>query len=144
MNSISIAVPLTLLVVATICDLRKREVPDWISLAILSWGVVAVVLDVSDIGWLDLLLGVGLGLGLGIPFFYFGGLGGGDVKLIAAMGAVLGPAGLLVFLFWVAILGGLLAIAAALRGRRDFAYVPAIAAGFAVYLVFPNGTWWGS
>ena len=61
--------------------------------------------------------------------FYLGGLGGADVKLVAALGAAVGPVSLLCVLFWTALAGGLLALAAKSRGKRDFAYVPAIAAG---------------
>ena len=38
-------------------------------------------------------------------------------------------------LFWVAISGGLLAIVALVRGRRDLAYVPAIACGLLLYSI---------
>ena len=64
-----------------------------------------------------------------------GGFGGGDVKLVIALGAALGPLALLSALFWVALSGGLLALIAVIRGRRDLAYVPAIAMGLLVYFV---------
>lgn len=69
--------------------------------------------------------------------FRFAKLGGGDVKVIAAVGALLGPVGLLIVLFWMAIAGGILALIAMLRGQRDYAYVPAIAAGYLAYLIWP-------
>lgn len=141
MITVPIAIPLTFLLVATICDLRKREVPDWVSLALLLWGVVATSLEISNVSWVGLLLGTLIGFGLSAVLFYLGGLGGADVKLIAATGAVVGPIALLFVLFWMALAGGLLAIVAALRGHRDYAYVPAITAGFVAYLFYPGGLW---
>jgi prepilin peptidase CpaA len=57
------------------------------------------------------------------------------LKLVVAVGAALGPAALLATLFWVAICGGVLAVVALIRGRRDLAYVPAIAMGLLVYWI---------
>lgn len=65
--------------------------------------------------------------------------GGGDAKLIAAVGALLGPVGLLFALFWTAVAGGVLALIAMVRGQRDYAYGPAIALGYLAYLVWPVG-----
>ncbi len=139
MSLLVVLVPLALLGVATVCDLRKREVPDWISVVILIWGITSAGLGLHEIGWIDVLLGVALGFGLGALVFYCGGLGGADVKLIAATGAVLGPVALLIVLFWMALAGGVLALIAAARGQRDYAYVPAIMAGYAAYLLWPVG-----
>jgi hypothetical protein len=52
---------------------------------------------------------------------------------VAALGAVLGPLGLVQALFWIALAGGVLAVFAAARGQRDYAYVPAITAGVLVH-----------
>jgi len=42
-------------------------------------------------------------------------------------------------LFWMALAGGLLALIAMARGQRDYAYGPAIAAGYLGYLIWPFG-----
>ncbi len=136
MNFLVLSLILALVVVATICDLRDREVPDWISLTILAWAVLAATLGWTTGGWLSLVYGFSLGLVLSASVFYMGGLGGGDVKLIAALGAAVGPLGLLVVLFWMALTGAILALVAMSRGKKDFAYVPAIAVGLMVYLAF--------
>lgn len=136
MNFLVLSLLLVLVVVATICDLRDREVPDWISLAILAWAVLITTLGWTTGGWLGLVYGFSLGLVLSASVFYMGGLGGGDVKLITALGAAVGPLGLLVVLFWMALTGAILALVAMSRGKKDFAYVPAIAVGLMVYLAF--------
>lgn len=139
-----LAVPLLLLLIATICDLRTRIIPDWISIALLGWGIGAATFGGGAFGiagsaWASLGIGLLLGLGLGAILFALGGLGGGDVKLMAGLGAVLGPIALLHVLFWMAMAGAVLAIVAKLRGRSDFAYVPAIAAGLLIYAVRHGG-----
>ena len=138
---LAVTIPLTLLIVATICDLRAREVPNWISVAILLWATTATSFGFHGVGWGHMLLGAFLGFALGAIVFQLGGLGGADVKLITAIGALLGPIALLFVLFWMALAGGLLAFLALLRGHRDFAYVPAITAGFTAYLLYPGGIW---
>ena len=75
-----------------------------------------------------------VGLTTGYLLFRFAKLGGGDAKLIAALGLLVGPVGLLIVLFGMAIAGGVLSLVAMLRGQRDYAYVPAITAGFIGYV----------
>ena len=62
-------------------------------------------------------------------------LAAGILKLIIALGAVLGPWALLSVLAGMAISGGVLAAVAIARGQRHFAYVPAIALGLLVHVV---------
>jgi prepilin peptidase CpaA len=83
--------------------------------------------------------GGALGLAVGYCLLRWAKFGGGDAKLITALGAVLGPVGLLFALFWMALAGGLLALIAMVRGQRDYAYGPAIALGYLAYLVWPAG-----
>lgn len=125
----TILVPLSVLAIATVCDLRTREIPDWLSIALLVWGLVAKLAGWIELPWMALVMGLGLGLIATLPFFWLGGLGGGDVKLITALGWVIGPVGLLITLLAMALTGGVLALIAALRGQKDYAYVPAILAG---------------
>jgi len=112
---------LILIAMATVFDLRKREVPDWISIALLLAAIAAAALQVGETGWLGLIIGLALGLAIGTALFAWCGFGGGDAKLIAALGAVFGPLGLLSLLFWTALAGAGLAIVAHVRGERDLA-----------------------
>jgi prepilin peptidase CpaA len=124
---------------ALVCDLRSREIPDWIPLLIVVWACLATALGLHKVTWIGLIAGALLGLGLSVTVFYLGGLGGGDVKLLAAIGAAVGPWPLLSILAWMGFAGGVLALIAAARGKRDFAYVPAIAVGVVVETVWPGG-----
>jgi prepilin peptidase CpaA len=62
------------------------------------------------------LLGAGAGLLLLLPLFHFRWIGGGDVKLVAATGAWLGPASTLWATLAGLALGGLVAAAIAVAG----------------------------
>jgi prepilin peptidase CpaA len=100
-------------VAATITDLRNRRVPN-----VLTFGAAAVGLLVhatfegaagagwSAAGWLA-------GLALFLPLFVLGGMGAGDVKLLAALGAWLGPGEVLWVALYAAIAGGVMALAVA-------------------------------
>ena len=140
MLAVTLTAALLLLLIATICDFRTREIPDSISIAIAILAVIA-----SSAGW----LGIGLpwvaaggivGLMIGYTLFRFAQLGGGDAKLLASLGMLLGPVGILILLFGMAIFGGVLALVAMLRGKRDYAYAPAITAGFVWYIGFVSFT----
>ncbi len=121
--------------IAALFDLRRREVPHWIAPALVVLAALAIAGGFSDVTWSGFAGGAALGLAFTIPLYALGGFGGGDVKLVIALGAALGPVALLSTLFWVAVSGGLLAFVALIRGRRDLAYVPAIALGLLVYCV---------
>ncbi len=127
-------ITIALLAVATNCDIRTREVPNWISIAI---GAIAVAGSLT--GWLGLSIGWVLAGGvtgclIAYSLFRFARLGGGDGKLIIALGMLVGPVGIWIVLFGMAIAGGVLSLIAMSRGQRDYAYVPAITAGFLCYV----------
>jgi prepilin peptidase CpaA len=97
-------------------------------------GLTPAVIDWNAASLASSFFGLLTGFGLGVVLFYAGGLGGGDAKLIAALGAVVGLKPLFLVLFYVAIVGGVLSVLAKIRKRRDLAYAPAIAGGYCVYL----------
>ncbi len=116
-------------------DLRSRQIPDTLSVCLLTLALVATGLHLHNIGWLDLFLGLSLGFSVGLFLFWLGGFGGGDVKLLSSLGAVLGLRGELGVMFYIALLGGVFALGARLLRRPDFAYAPAIALGLLAFIV---------
>ena len=131
----ALGVPLALVVAAAVVDLRKGEIPDTVPILLLVWAVVATAFGWSGIGWVAALAGLVLGFAFGALLFRLAALGGGDVKLVAALGAVLGYRSLIYVLVYVALAGAVLALIAGLRGRREFAYGPAIALGFTAFML---------
>ncbi len=89
------AVSITL-VAAALIDGYKLKVPNWITfpMVIGGWIFSAVYCGVTGLGfWSGLgcsLLGTAVGLGLLLPVYAIGGMGAGDVKLLAGVGAWVG------------------------------------------------------
>lgn len=103
-----------LVAAAAVSDLRTRRIPN-----LLTVGGVAVALALrSPLGGaavLDGAAGAGVVLLAGVPLFAAGALGGGDVKLLVAVGAFAGWSGLLPTVLAIGIMGGVLALAEAAR-----------------------------
>lgn len=104
--------------VASIVDVRSRRVPNALTFPL---AVVGIWLAAAGLGRIDTgaaLLGLVVGLGVMLPLHIIGGTGAGDVKLVAALGTLLGPLGILNAIVRMGIAGGVIAIAVALqRGR---------------------------
>jgi prepilin peptidase CpaA len=100
--------------VACLTDFRSRRIPN-----VLTFGAsaAAVVILGAANGWAGVawcLAGWAVGCALFLPWFLLGGMGAGDVKLLAALGAWSGP-GLAVWIaLYAGIAGGALAIVVAL------------------------------
>jgi len=129
--------PIFLLLVASVQDLRTREVSDSFSIAILLSAVMSIAAGWWQLSWLASGLGVMVGLLVTAPLFFLGGFGGADVKLVSALGAWFGPISLLGLLVWIALAGGVFALIAKGRDRKDFAYVPAITVGTMIHAWWP-------
>jgi prepilin peptidase CpaA len=84
---------LSLLAAAAVIDLRRHRIPNLISLGgiLLALGLQAWFVGLGSEGLLAALGGMALGLLIFIPFYATGGMGAGDVKLMAMAGAFLGP-----------------------------------------------------
>ena len=92
--------------VAALFDLRSREVPHWIAPTLIVCAAVATGAGLTAVTWKGFACGAALGLALTMPLYALGGFGGGDLKLVVAVGAALGPTALLSTLFWMALCGG--------------------------------------
>lgn len=101
---------LAVLAVATFTDLRARRIPNWLVLPFLAAGIGVSAWLSGWHGVAQSLGGFGLGtLILGL-FFLMGGMGMGDVKLCAAIGAWVGPGQILIALVITGLAGGVMAL----------------------------------
>ena len=81
------------------------------------------------VSWTGILIGFGAAFLVSFALFAMGGLGGGDVKLLAALGATLGWPALLPFALLTTIFGGIGAWFLRRRQDTEMAYAPAMLAG---------------
>jgi prepilin peptidase CpaA len=104
--------------VSTFTDLRSRRIPNWLVLPFLAVGLIVSVVPKSwhGIGIVPSLEGAGLGLLLFGVLAFMGGMGMGDVKLCAAIGAWIGPRQMFVALVLTGIVGGIMAVVWAIFG----------------------------
>ena len=114
---------------ASVADVRSRRIPNALTASAIALGVVAHVVLPSGDGLGAALLGGLLGLAVFLPFFALGGVGGGDVKLMAALGVWVGAVLIGWSALYGAVAGGLLALClGAARGylRQAFANIGAL------------------
>ncbi len=100
-------------VIASFWDLRTGRIPNLLTLggAVAAIGVHLVTDGPAGAAWSA--GGWLVGCALFLPVFLLGGMGAGDVKLLAALGAWVGPADALRVAFFTAIAGGLMALVVA-------------------------------
>ena len=98
------------LVFASVTDIRDHRIPNWLTLSGMVVGLASYFLAGGFRGLLFSAEGLILGFALLIPFYMCGGMGAGDVKLLAAVGALLGPSGVMKAFLCTALVGGAYAI----------------------------------
>ncbi len=100
----------SILVVAAIIDIRIQKIPNLLTFPTM---VLGLIYNSITSGWDGLLFSLG-GLALGIAIFLIlymmGGMGAGDIKLMGAVGAIIGSKGVLLTALFSAIVGGVYAL----------------------------------
>jgi prepilin peptidase CpaA len=104
-----------LLVSAIYLDWRFRQLPNYLSLLVLFSAVFTLLLQQENISGASHELGLRILTALllilaAIPVYHFGGLAGGDIKLIAALSVWFELEQLKVFLLFTALIGGSIAL----------------------------------
>jgi len=132
------------LIVITFIDLEHRIIPDVISLPGIPIGFAASFFLAAP-GVVDSAIGIALGGGLllGISYSYYlltkrEGMGGGDIKLLAMIGAFLGWKGVIVTVLFSslvgAVIGGGLIVMSGKKGRYAIPFGPFLAAAALLHL----------
>jgi prepilin peptidase CpaA len=114
MMRVNYIVAIVIALVACVTDLRSRRIPNTLTFGSALAGMIFHTAHAGTAGLLASLAGWGLGvLFFALPFA-LGGMGGGDVKLLAALGAWLGPKLTVWVVLYTGIAGGILALVVAL------------------------------
>jgi prepilin peptidase CpaA len=114
---------LLLVLPAAVFDYRERRIPNWLVLAGLLAGMALNTFLLYDnpsaiTGLAFSLEGLGLAFLIYLPLYLLRGMGAGDVKLMAAVGAIVGWTLWLWIFFFTAVLGGITAVIVVLgKGR---------------------------
>jgi prepilin peptidase CpaA len=107
-----------ILVVAAVIDGRELRVPNWITFPLVISGWLASGIFFGFEGVAASLWGTAVGLGVLLPAYAIGGMGAGDVKLMAGVGAWVGASQT----FWAfivsAIIGAIIAVAMVAVSRK--------------------------
>ena len=135
---ILVAILAAMLLVAATGDLRARIIPNWLNaaialLAIPFWWLSGLPL------WPEVVAQIAIAAGVFAVFalaFRIGAMGGGDVKMVAALALWLPPLAVLKLLVIMSLAGGVLTVAMLVRhrlakagGRLEIPYGVAIAFG---------------
>jgi prepilin peptidase CpaA len=116
LEHLRIGAVLVVAIVAVGFDVRTRRIPNLLTfgaailallVALVSGGLTAIATAVF--AWM-------LGVALFLPFFALGGMGAGDVKLLAALAAWLGPVDAVYMAIFTAMAGGVIGLGVTLAG----------------------------
>jgi len=103
---------------AAIVDVRSRRIPNWLTGSLVLGGLLFNVWRGGIVGVGLALAGAALGLAILLPFYAVRAIGAGDVKLLAGLGAVLGPQMLVSVAVYAALAGGVISAIMLARGGR--------------------------
>jgi prepilin peptidase CpaA len=109
---------LAVTIAAAVVDLRTRRVPNWLTFGTAALGITMAVTHLDGVGVAGAFEGLLVGLLLMLPGHVIGRTGAGDVKLLAALGTLLGPRSIAMAFLYTAIAGGGIAVLVAMRRRR--------------------------
>ncbi len=138
-------------VAALVEDVGWRRVSNWTSGGALVAGLSAHAITHGWKGLIVSALGAGAGFGVFLVFYLLSGMGGGDIKLMAGFGALLGIPGVFHAAVLAAIAGGILAVCVVVVARlrrllsrgvaapEAIPYAPAIVAGSWLALISSPG-----
>ncbi len=106
----NLLIPLTLSLWIAWGDIKTRKIPNYLTLGTAVAGLAFNLVGRGLPGLAEGILGMLLGFAFLIPIYLLGGMGAGDVKALAALGAWLGPKLTVFFFCYMGIAGGVLAL----------------------------------
>lgn len=107
-----------LILIAFYLDVRYEKIPNWLTVSSVGIGIIYHIIINGMQGLIFSMLGLLVGGGILLFLYLFKGVGAGDVKLFAAIGAISGMHFTLYALMYSIIFAGLIAVIILLF-RRD-------------------------
>ena len=101
---------IVLLTLSVITDIKWKKIPNALTFPVMIFGLIAHGFKSGLLGLIYSIEGLLLGIALLIVFYIMGMMGAGDVKLMGAVGSILGPAGVFKAFLFTAIVGGIYAL----------------------------------
>jgi len=108
----------SILVIAATIDLRVQKIPNLLTFPTMILGLIYYSITTGWNGLLFSIEGLALGIGIFIIPYLMGGMGAGDAKLMGAIGAIIGPKGVLLASLFTAIAGGIYALTILLLNHK--------------------------
>ena len=109
---------LAALVWAAVEDVRTRRIRNYLAVPLLIAGLTQSFLPLHTVSPLGSITGLLAGGGIVFVLFAMGGMGGGDVKLMAAVGTWIGPIAVLNVFLVAAVFGLIVVLSQAIWQRR--------------------------
>ena len=104
--------------IAGLYDLRWRRIPNRLNITAALLGIVLNALFFHGHGVASAFLGIGVALLVYFPLYLLRGMGAGDVKLMMAIGAIVGPSNWFQIFVVTALCGGFFALCLIVFKRR--------------------------
>src|SRR5215216_2033738 len=109
---------LALLGWAAVTDWTSRRIPNCITFTLALTGLAQAAVGTGTVAFGSAAGGLALGFSLGFVYFALGAMCAGDVKLLAGVGAWLGPWGVVLVFLAEAVIGAVMALVQAASQRR--------------------------
>ena len=100
-----------LVAIGAYMDVRARRIPNWLTVTLMTSGIVLSMTPFGLVSPVQSLAGLAVGLAVPLLLYFLGGLAAADVKLLAGIGAWVGPVTVLMVLAAAAIVGLVLVLA---------------------------------
>jgi prepilin peptidase CpaA len=117
-NELIFITAVMLVLLAIYSDLRWRKIPNCLTLPAIALGFLLNFLGNSWNGLISSFFGLLVGMGLLMLPYLLGGMGGGDVKFMGALGALLGSYSVLNLFLYATLVGGTIALGMAIANKR--------------------------
>jgi prepilin peptidase CpaA len=105
------------LIISLITDIKNRKILNIVTIPTIFFGIIYFSITQGWNGFLFSILGFFVGLGVLIIPFLLGGMGAGDVKLMGAIGALMGTSFVFYAFIYAALIGGVISLLLIIKSK---------------------------